>query len=481
MKKNWKSAAGKLTGLSAIAVLAGSLALSGSAAAESGPPVSWHACFDGLECGAISVPADWARPGSARIAVGLGKLPARDQSKKVGTLLVNPGGPNPVLFALPDLKAMLPDLTEWFDVVVFDPRGMGESSGVTCPSRQPVAPQWPPPDRSAYLKYAAEQRKFALGCARELGPLRGKLNSWQVAHDMDAIRAALRQPKLSYFGNSYGTVYGQAYAELFGHKVSRMYLDSVADHTSTDLYDLIAPKAALLEETLIRFGRWCTAETSCALHDRDALAVWDRVVATATRQPIPAPGAGDAVTAGLSTIIGSGSSMVRWQDTWPLLATALAEADAGDATKFVPPPRPPGPDLPGAELMGMATCADLDYDLSHRQLKAVEQRLREHGAARVGWSEIWNSLGRCAGMPRIGTFPPHPIEPLSTPTLLANGAADSATPPEHGRRVAGQLGGRHLVAEGGHALYLTGNQCVRRHANHYLVTGELPPDGTTCT
>ncbi|GAA1260290.1 alpha/beta hydrolase [Pseudonocardia aurantiaca] len=470
-----------LAGLAAASACAGppDSPSSVTAAAVTAQAVAWQPCFDGLECGSVTVPADWRRPDDAeRITIGLGRLPAQDRARRIGTLLVNPGGPNPVLFGLPRLAVQLAELRQWFDVVVFDPRGMGESSGVTCSTDPPGPLVAAPPDRAAFAQYVAAQQRFARDCALALGALAGTLDAWQVAHDMDAVRAAMGEERLDYFGNSYGTVYGQAYAELFPGNVRRMYLDSVADHTTADLYEMVAPKAEALEANLHGFAGWCGREPSCALHGQDALAVWDRVVAAAERAPIPAPGAGTSVDA--PGLLGSVAARVRRERAWPELATALAAADRGDATAFAPTPPPSTPDVPGGALMGLATCADLLESIDHDRVERLAEQLRAV-APRLGWTEPWNFQARCAGLP-TGTFPPRPISaPGLPPVLVVNGDDDSATPPEFGRRLVDQLpGARYLDADGGHAVYLTGNPCVREHAHHYLVTGELPPPEVTC-
>jgi pimeloyl-ACP methyl ester carboxylesterase len=270
-----------------------------TSAAASTADLAWRDCGSGLQCADVPAPADWSQPGSPHnITIGLAKLPARDQAHKLGTLLHNPGGPAGVIEYLPLLKDTYAELTEWFDVVVFDPRGMGASSNVSCPQPLPYTLEWASPSRSIYDGFADANRAFVAQCP--IGPLR--LDSWQVAHDMEAIRIALKQRKLNYYGNSYGTVLGQAYAELFGRNVGRMYLDSVLDHTNPDFSSWTAAKAATSEQNLLEFTQWCKREQACALHGQDAMAVWDRVIARATREPIPAPGA--AMPASAALIVG---------------------------------------------------------------------------------------------------------------------------------------------------------------------------------
>lgn len=420
------------------------LLTAGAASADEG--LRWRACYDGLWCADIQVPADWARPaeGSPPVTVPLLRIPA--QGHKLGTLLVNPGGPAPVLanFGIPGYREQFADLAMRFDVVVFDPRGMD----VTCPTPNP-APLSSPLTEQAHRAYAAANERFAMDCAYQ-----GRLDARQVAHDMDAIRTALGERRLNYFGSSYGTVYGQMYAELFGHRVGRMYLDSVLDHTRRDQTDWVRAGAVTAERNLHRMAGWCAANTSCALHGQDVLAVWDRV-------------ASELVVRWAVARIGDDRS-------WPALATGLAQAAAGDTSAMTPRPGPPD-----ARLSRTAFCADFAYRDDFSTLKRVEDQLRAV-APRLGWAAVpWRVSGHCSGVPRTGLNPPAPLSAMPR-VLVANGDDDPLTPAEHGRRVATQLHGRYLPSAGNHALYLRGNTCVRDHVHRYLWTGQLPAPGARC-
>lgn len=464
----------------AVVPLLAAAVLQGVAAAEpdTGPPtLDWRACGDGVECAELPVPADWAHPRDQQATIGLGKLPARDQATKRGALLVNLGGPGPGVPYLPQFKGALTDLTQWFDVVLFDPRGFGASSAVTCPtpSPLPLRIEWAFGSEDAYTTYAEQNRGFAADCATAIGPL--VLNAWQVAHDMDAVRAALGQQKLDFYGNSYGTVFGQAYAEVFGNRIGRMYLDSVDDHTRKRFVDWITPNAVTDEANLQRFADWCARDARCALHDRDLLAVWDGMLAKATQQPIPAPGAGPGATVTAASIVSS--SFIAGEATWPELAKAIAAAEAGDATLFATQRR----GAPDPALSRFMLCADFPYDTRYGEIKQVEHQLRAGPAPRIGWRQAWIIGMHCAGIPRSATFPPHPLRAGGVPPiLLVNGQFDHVTPPEGAENVAAQLPGSRLVgAAGHHAQYLGGrNRCVRDTVHRYLSAGELPAAGAYC-
>ncbi|SEU40774.1 alpha/beta hydrolase [Nonomuraea wenchangensis] len=436
-------------------------------------PLSWQDCGDGLHCAQLQVPADWTRRSGPEVAIGLAKLPARDQARKKGVLLVNTGGPGEQIVLLRQAKQAFADLTEWFDVVIFDPRGFGASTAIDCPIHAPFATEWVFPDKAAYDAYAAKNRAFGEACAEEAGVLAGNLNSWQIAHDMEAIRKALGQARLTYFGNSHGTVLGQAYAELFPRKVGRMYLDSVLDHTTPDLRAWLQPRTKALEGNFARFAAWCRSTVTCALHGKDPVAVWDEVMARARREPVPAPEAGPQ--AGVSDTQIASRATFSFEDTWERLAAGLARAQAGDASFFAKVEGAVDPDLSRVVL-----CADLPYP-GYGKVKELETALRRD-TPHIGWRAVWPMANHCGGLPATRTYPPHPLAaPGLPPVLIAGGEHDDNTPPADGRRLAGRLpGARYLAADGGHALYLSGNPCVREHVHHYLVDGRLPPAGTIC-
>jgi pimeloyl-ACP methyl ester carboxylesterase len=439
--------------------------------------LSWQDCGDGLQCDRITVPADWAAPKGKQITLGLAKLPARDPATRKGTLVLNMGGPAQQISILRQIKGTFADLTQWFDVVLFDPRGFEASTEVRCPNPapNPINGEWVFTNRAAYARYTKQNHRFGLRCAAAAGPLAGNLDTWQGARDLEAVRVALGERKLNYFGNSYGGVLGVAYAEYFPSRVGRMYLDSLIDHTNRSWDAWVLARAKVKEANLRRFAKWCAGDRSCALHSRDALKVWDEVMARAAERPIPAPGAGEGAAVGAALIASRAS--VSFDGGWPELAKSLAEADAGDATRFAKP----FAGAPDPDLSRITMCADFPFPTAYREVKAMEARLRK-SAPRIGWSTAWPMANLCAGLPRKTSYPPHPVRPRGLPPILiANGEYDDTAPPAYGRRIAAQFdGARYLTARGGHALYWSGSPCVRDHVHRYLTTGQLPPADTTC-
>ncbi|RZQ59516.1 alpha/beta fold hydrolase [Amycolatopsis suaedae] len=471
---------GKLVVAAMVAVLCVS-GTPGAAFAETGRP-AWHDCdrpVEGIQCAELPVPADWKRPRGARTTIGLAKLPARDPRHRAGSLVVNLGGPGPLIDNLPGVRERLAELTNWFDVIALDPRGMGDSAGITCPEAAPEwFAVWTSHDERTWNEFARANGEWAAGCERVAGPLAGNLDAWQVAHDLEAVRVALGEGGLNYYGNSYGTVYGQTYADLFPTRVHRMYLDSVADHTTRSAFRATAPMAGVMGEEFRRFGQWCVTDARCAVHPADGRDVWDRLLAEAARKPLPAPGAGPGATVGPDQLRFAAFNTVLRESRWPAFAEALGRARAGDATGLYVGTPPPSPDT---MVSNVAWCADFPFTQDHDGMRRLDHRLRAV-EPRIGWLMGRFQYARCAGMRGQGTFPPRPVGAVGLPpVLLVNGLHDASTTAAAGRVVAGQLPGSVWIgADAGHGVYLDGNRCVRDVVHRYLRTGERPVPGTVC-
>ena len=413
------------------------------------------------------------------------KLPATGTS--VGPLIVNFGGPGTSTAMLrpsddpdvpPELPGLLKELRGRFDVVAIDPRGLSEpSSGraVSCAEAEASAfglisartkRDW---DAHA-VKNAAHQAS----CRRSAGSAWYGLTAWNVAHDIDALRAALGQDKLRYAGNSYGTVYAQAYLELFPQRVERMYFDGTADHTQREFEPWLRAYALTQERHLTRFRDWCAGRTDCALHGRDAGRAWDELVVRARRAPLAAS-AGRTVHEGQ---LYAGAIKGMNPARWPLLATAIRKALDGDAVDFLTVLMP---DRGGSSVGGDSLCNDFMPKLpTYEEFQGIEARLREI-APRFGWIEGRFELGRCWGRSGGASWAPRPLRVRDVPPVLfAIGELDNNTNSLGQRQVAGRIPSAHVLWHGdGHAAWAA-NTCLRRHVHAYLATGALPARGTRC-
>jgi pimeloyl-ACP methyl ester carboxylesterase len=445
--------------------------------------IAWGPCApedeapERVVCGELRVPIDWRKPHGPSITLALAKLPATDPARRIGPLLINPGGPggSGVNFAYGAADAFSPAITDRFDVIGFDPRGQARSSVINCDSDAVLA-------QSALLFPRSEAEFTALGEAntalvrscRELsGPLVRFIDTASVARDMDAIRAAIGERKISYYGVSYGTMIGQQYAELFPDRIRAMTLDSNMDH-SQNIRDYQKWETLAMEGSFLQFTAWCDRTVACALHEQGALAYFDDLYARAEAGELVV----DGITLGPDILGYIVFSYMYDPAGWFYLAEDLIYFGTGGA----PEARHRGEPVPNGYLPVM--CSDFNFDLgSYRDLRKLEKE-QNRLAPHTKLSPIaWTDLTACQEWPYPVTNPPHRLKasPKLPPILLSNSRYDVATPYQWGTSLAGQLpSATFLTYDGvGHGTYwLSG--CARNAIDAYLVDRKLPARGTHC-
>lgn len=458
--------------------------------------ISWQQCGDGVGCGAVTVPVDWADPDGATLQVALARRPATGDS--AGALLVNFGGPGVAGASLvarhPGAGTSSRPVRRVYDLVGFDPRGTGDSSPLDCLPDAELdrflafdAEADPATDLPAAAReLEANAAPFIAGCSRHGGDLLAHLDSESVAQDMDVIRAALGQERLHYLGYSYGTLLGALYADTHPHRVGRMVLDGAVDPTST-FAEVELGQAVGMERALRAFVTWCAGRRECALgaDADDGMRRIGQLLARADRDPLPT-GEGRPLTATLAL---TGIVAPLYDDqAWPGLATALEQALAGDGTGLLRLADEYSEREPGGrygsnliEIFNAVKCVDYPTtgDLGTLRTAAAEI---EAAAPVVGPYMSYGEL-LCAGWPVPAARTPAPVSAAGAPGILVVGTTgDPATPYAWSQSLARQLEpGVLLTYDGeGHVAYQRGSSCVDRAVDTYLVDGLLVPDGTVC-
>jgi pimeloyl-ACP methyl ester carboxylesterase len=457
--------------------------------------VTWEHCRDSdtLECGTVTVPLDYARPQGRTIDLAVLKNPAADPDQRLGSLVVNPGGPGApgADYAAQAGLAFTDPVRDHYDVVGFDPRGTGDSSPVDCLSDQDldsfVASDPSPDTAEEQQEYLRWVRRFGAGCEQLSGAVAAHVSTVEAARDMDVIRAALGESKLDYFGASYGTKLGATYAELFPRKVGRFVLDGAVD-LSIDKRTESLQQAAGFETALRAYVENCVQTTdACFLGDsvdaglqriQDFL---DQVDAS----PLP-------TSEGRELTIGNafyGVALPLYvRDYWILLSSALKSAFDGDGTQllrlsdiYV------GRDPDGAyannsqEALSVINCLDDPSSITAAQVPAAEQQF-EQASPTFGDSFAWSLTG-CSGLhDRASEKPPVVDAAGAAPIVVIGTTRDPATPLVWAEHLADQLDSGVLIRrEGdGHTGYNAGNPCVDSAVEDYLVDGTVPEDGLTC-
>ena len=462
--------------------------------------IRWHTCGSGsprgLQCGELSVPLDYGSPRGARIKLGFNRLRASDRAHRVGSLILNPGGPGGagsevVAVEAAGKRLWDPALHRRFDLIGMDPRGIGTSTPIRCDPaiiNEPVSvfPSTP----AEFGQLEAHARAFGQSCLQRTGPLLGHVDTRSAARDMEALRRALGDGKLNFLGLSYGAELGAQYAELYPTRIRAMALDGALEHSISATRQFVDATMAY-EDTFNRFVTWCARSASCPLHGRDVAALFDGLVQRADQQPIAAPACAMApcrmtVTGGDIRLNSETSLLVKdgipalglpgWKD----FAAALARAEQGDASAFSSGlARSPG----DGSLAGLAVyCVDFGRVSGYGEFAFKTLLARTLAPHTQGASEAWPLLGGCLHWPVPVANPPHRARIRGAPRiLLANATHDPSTPYLWAQGLLSQIPSAVLLTregDGHTSSWLLGRSRTRDAIVRYLITRRTPPRGT---
>lgn len=455
------------------------------------PPavLDWQGCGGGMECATIVLPLDYDDASAGTVSLPLIRRPAADPNARIGSLLVNPGGPgvSGVDFVRAAYLIYSPDVRERFDIVGWDPRGVAASEpAVDCVGDLDAYISLDPSPDSVEEQQTsnAEAEQLAEACAARSGDLLPYLATEYTARDMDRIRAALGDEKLSYFGYSYGTYLGAVYAKLFPTHVRAMVLDGALDPSVTAQQD-VKNQVTAFERSLNAFLAYCAANPSCSFYSGgDPAAAYDALMTSLEQTPIAGDGSID-VGSGLAQL--GVISLLYYETDWPLLADALAAAQAGDgsallaASGFITGRI--GPESYSNELEQRIAirCVD-DQRLTPEEEQALQEEL-EVLAPRFGQPGIGPAGDPCDFWPVDSEREPKRITaPGSPPILVVGTTGDPATPYQQAVSLAEQLSSGVLLTMVGeqHTAYGGVNACIDDAVDAYLIDLVPPPDGTTC-
>ncbi|WP_344894376.1 alpha/beta hydrolase [Actinomadura meridiana] len=471
------------------------------------PPPTWKRCTGlpepppgveppatGFRCATLRVPLDHSRPSGKKIGIALIKIPATGRGHRVGSLLFNFGGPGgDGVETLARAADRYEALGAHYDLVGFDPRGVGRSAPVTCVDARhmdALAALDDSPDTPAEEKaYLDGRAAFAKGCAARSGALLPHVGTLDAVQDVDLIRAALGDERLHYFGISYGTWLGAAYAHRYPDRVGRAVLDGAVD-TTIGGADLALQRAAAFQRALGDFGAACArlGRESCPLGKEgpSVAASVGRILAGLDRDPLPTSGGRD-LTQSLGTT-GVAAALYS-RDAWPYLAQGLVDAvkrrDGSLLLMLADAQNGRAEDGSYSSLAAAntaITCADGTERPTPADVRRLLPEFRRASPA-FGTSMAWGLL-QCTGWPVPGDDAAREVSaPSAAPMLVIGNTGDPATPYPWAAALTKALGGRAtlLTLEGeGHGAYDTGEPCVRAAVNAYLLRGTVPPSGTTC-
>ncbi|WP_441248290.1 alpha/beta fold hydrolase [Kitasatospora sp. McL0602] len=459
--------------------------------------IAWTPCPDPAaarfraQCAQLTVPLDWAEPDGPATALALMRVPATGTPR--GTVLADSeelggyGGSQIAYFLQhgDHYLALLPRVHASMDIVVADPRGLGDSSALHCPlaAHDPAVSGFPS-DAADLRRLAAHNASTFEACRAASGPLLAWTGLRSQARDIDAVRAALGQRALNWIGQATGGELGVVYAAMFPRRTGRMVLDTVVDPYRSAITGVL-DVARAEEAGFAHFVSWCAGVSTdqCVLHGRDPGQVFDSVVTKAAKGMVDGGSLGRPLTAP-EVRIAAGTFLVGYPVSWRLLSTAIAQADSGDGTvlgDFVALTYS-DPDNTGSRAQA---CADqptpaTDWSQLHALTEEMAALAPHTGGSSVAWDVYTGCLGRPNSGPPLAATLPARIHPSSTVLVTAT-TGDPINPYTWGRDVANRLAGsRLLTADANGHGGLDNSPCAAAAIDTYISTGTLPPPGLHC-
>ena len=454
--------------------------------------VEWSDCGDDLECATVTAPLDWDDPEGETIDLALNRHVATGD--RLGSLLFNPGGPGvsgvTYLEYGVDVFGFGEDVIESYDIVAFDPRGVGQSTAVTCLEGAELDAYLAGEtdgltDEESYAAGLQASADFYAACAKNSGPLLEHVSTVDAARDMDLIRAVLGEDTLNYLGFSYGTFLGTTYAALFPENVGRMVLDGAIDPTTTVEEDTLV-QAEGFENALRAYVTDCQTGANCPLTGSvdDGMTQIATLFDTIEASPMTTD-SGRSLTVSLA-FYGLIYPLYS-QDAWPYLTIALNTAiNDNDGTMMLllsDTYLERGADGEYASNQNSAiaaiNCADQGpYDLTYAQ---AQDPLAQLTTVAPTMAEFFAGSS-CAGWPTVEGGLDDYSAAGAAPILVVGTTNDPATPYRDAEALASILeSGTLLTFEGeGHTAYGSSNSCILDAVDDYLTDGVVPAEGTRC-
>lgn len=476
-------------------IAAGALGLTLIAApapAQAAPTLSWTACSypSGAQCTSIVVPRDWGNPTtSGRYRISIAKIPARDPNRRIGVLMFNPGGPGSAAISnLPWVQSLLPAVVrDRFDIVAVDPRGVGGSqpSIRSCSAPQPTPPTTGTIDWRAWSQtFMNANRRANRACLKLNREHADYVGTWQIVRDLDAVRVAMRERSITFWGMSYGTTIGRAYAQAFTNRVRALLLDGT-----------ISPVSSI--------ESWAVEHT----YD-DELAITTMLTALGGRYPADHARVMRALES-RSVRAPNGSSIDRWRVGRALVAWSSFHTTWGSAASLITAVRDALFTRTSQQRMSAATraanilgttsatgqsgtlspqwtyvnCSDFPDRPHARTLARLAEQGARTGGAGIGMA-VLREGAQCAGLPKLG----RPLIPMTTPLtmrvppIIANARGDNRTPWTAALQTQRAFPGSRIIGYAGthHILYGRRTACVNEPITRYLIQRTLPAADMAC-
>ena len=457
--------------------------------------LTWSSCYGDFQCATLNVPIDYSNQSLGQFDIAVVRYRDPNQHNRIGSLVVNPGGPgvSGVQYALNAEYILNPDLLERYDIVGFDPRGIGDSTPISCLSAAEQDASFasdPKPDNEAeYAQGLKDAQSFVDKCVAKT-PNLAHFSTQEVARDMELLRQGLGDKQLNYLGFSYGTYLGTLYAQEFPDKVGGFVLDGAVDPTIS-IEEQTLVQTVAFDQALANFIADCSKDKNCPLPTNITSQFFTDLFKSISMQPLRV---GERkITEGL-VVAGTAAALYDDVSGWPLLRTAITEALTGDGTTFAKL----ADAYHGRKSDGTYTnnendayivieCLDWQQNKSNDQIRAsapIYTRAAPVFGPYVAYGGITcNMLNKAIGRTQINTDQnTAQIKSTATPVLVIGTTKDPATPYVWAKALNRYIRGSHLITlKGeGHTGYGRGSACTDNAVDKYLTTGKTPAKNLIC-
>jgi pimeloyl-ACP methyl ester carboxylesterase len=486
-----------------IAVVLASLLLLTSCGAKEPDPLSslaqyqsqelkWRGCYGNYQCSNLLVPINYADLSVGAFSLALLRFQALDQDRRIGSLVVNPGGPGAsgVNYAYNAENIVSPEILERFDIVGFDPRGVGDSAAIKCLNDSETdasfASDSKPDDETEFAILTSEAKDYFVKCAANTKHL-ADYSTLNSARDLEILRAVLGDEKLNFLGKSYGTYLGTLYAELFPENVGRFVLDGAVDPNSSNR-DGTLGQAIGFESALNAFISSCLKRSDCAL-TKDLPTARNQVIGLLAKTAITPlkSKSGREVTESL-VLVGIASALYDSESGWPALRDAFKEATLGSGESFLTlADQYSGRQEDGSYLSNENDALQVIDCLDQKEIETISA-FKKGVAEFVEKAPIFGPYLAYAGLacrylPNLDSVEQIEIKKLRTkPVLIIGTTRDPATPYKWALALTKIFSGSVLVTlDGdGHTGHGRGSTCVDSAVDRYLLTGATPNSELFC-
>jgi len=455
--------------------------------------LAWSDC-GANQCARLTVPIDYSHPDGETVKLEVLKVAAKSSAKRIGSLVVNPGGPggSGIDYAKAADFIVTAQVRAAYDIVGFDPRGVGSSSPISCLNDRELdgflGADPTPDDKTEEQQLADSAKAFGEKCKAKSGPLLGHVSTIEVAKDLDILRAALAETKLDYLGKSYGTFIGATYADLFPTKVGKFVLDGAVSPNLTSS-QVNAGQAIGFETATQAYVQDCVSQGDCPLGtslDSGMQNLRDFFKQVDARPlPLDDPYV-KMLTEGWASL---GVAVAMYdQGRWRDLTLALRDAFVGKSDRLMSLANTYADrsdrgayDDNQAQVIYAVNCLDRSdsKDLAHYESEA---RALSANAPTWGPFLAWSTLP-CGFWPATANNAPKKITATgSGPIVVVGTTRDPATPYKWAQELASDLENGHLITfDGdGHTAYKRSNSCVDDAVDAYLLNGAVPRAGLKC-